>query len=70
MDPQLIEHPEHASRQYKELVKERYIITKHTNTSYNETADITPLERRYIFEFIMEELKKQKEAFDKLKDSK
>ena len=66
----MINHPEFAPKQYKELVKERYLITKHTNTSYNETAQITPLERRYIFEFIMEELQKQKEAYEKLKENK
>ena len=67
LDPQLIDHPEKASKQYKELVRERYLITKNTNTSYIETGDITPLERRYIFEFIMDELQKQKEAYDKIK---
>ena len=66
----MIDNPELGSQQYKELVKERYLITKHTNTSYNETAHITPLERRYIFEFIMDELQKQKEAYEKLKDNK
>lgn len=66
----MIDHPELAPGQYKELVKERYLITKHTNTSYNETAQITPLERRYIFEFVMDELQKQKEAYEKFKDNK
>lgn len=66
----MIEHPEKAINQYKELVRERYLLTKHTNTSYNETAHITPLERRYIFEFIMDELQKQKEAYEKLKEEK
>ena len=64
----MINHPELAPQQYKELVKERYLITKHTNTSYNETAEITPLERRYIFEFITDELKKQQEAYDRIKE--
>ena len=63
----MIDHPEKGSQLYKELVRERYLITKHTNTSYNETANITPLERRYIFEFITDELQKQKEAYDKMK---
>lgn len=70
MDPQLIENPSLASKTYKELVKERYLVTKHTNTSYNDTAHITPLERKYIFEFIADELQKQKEAYEKIKSDK
>lgn len=66
----MIEKPSLASKTYKELVKERYLVTKHTNTSYNDTAHITPLERKYIFEFITDELQKQKEAYEKLRDEK
>ena len=63
----MIKNPEQAGNIYKQLVKERYLISKHTNTSYNETAWITPVERQYIFEFITDELQKQKEAYDKMK---
>ena len=66
----MIKEPSLASKHYKDLVKERYLITRHTNTSYNETARITPLERKYLFEFIMEELQKQKEAYEKIKQDK
>ena len=64
----MINHPEKAPELFKELVRERYLISKHTNTSYNDTAKITPIERQYIFEFITDELQKQKEAYDKLKE--
>lgn len=50
---------------YKEIVKERYLISKHTNTSYKDTDDITPVERNYIIEFITEELQKQHEMYEK-----
>lgn len=66
LDPQLIDQPDLAPKRFKELTRERYLITKHTNTSYNDTAQITPIERQYIFEFIRDELQKQKEAYDKL----
>ena len=50
---------------YKDIVRERYIISKHTNTSYEDTKHITPLERDYILEFITEDLQRQKELYDK-----
>ena len=52
---------------YKEIVKERYLISKHTNTSYADTESITPTERNYLIEFITEELQKQQEAYEKAK---
>ena len=63
----MIKDPQRASQIFKDLVRERYLISKHTNTSYNETAHITPLERTYIFEFVTEELQKQQEAYEKIK---
>ena len=53
---------------YKEIVKERYLISKHTNTSYEDTSRITPLERGYILEFIIEDLERQKEMYDKARE--
>ena len=70
MDPLLIDKPELAGKQFKDLVKERYLVSKHTHTSYLDTAHITPVERKYIFEFITDELQKQKEAYEKLKNDK
>lgn len=52
---------------YKEIVRERYIISKHTNTSYKDLDAINPVERNYLLEFITEELQKQKELYDKYK---
>lgn len=50
---------------YKEIARERYLISKHTNTSYDDTALITPLERNYILEFLVEDMQRQKELYDK-----
>jgi hypothetical protein len=67
LDPQLTDDPRLAGIRYKDIVRERYIISKHTNTSYDDSLYITPLERRYLLEFIMDELKRQKEMYDKAK---
>ena len=53
---------------YKNIARERYLISKHTNTSYEDTSKITPLERGYILEFITEDLERQKEMYDKARE--
>ena len=50
---------------YKNIVKERYYISKNTNISYTDTGNMTPLEREYIMEFVTDDLKKTKEMLDK-----
>jgi len=59
----------YAPYRFKEIVKERWYISKSINTSYNDLGKITPREKDYILEFIIEEnkrtedyIKKQKEA--------
>lgn len=54
-------------QRYKDIVRERYIISKHTNTSYADTEHMAPIEREYMLEFIMEELQRQKELMDEAK---
>ena len=56
-----------ATSRFKQLTKERYLVSKHTNTSYTDTGAITPVERQYILEFIMDEFQRQKEAYEKIK---
>lgn len=71
MDPQSTEDGKPLGpSKYKEIAKERYIISKHTNTSYKDTEYISPLERGYILEFITEDLQRQKEIYDKALASK
>ena len=50
---------------YKEISKERYLISKHTNTSYEDTGNMSPLEREFMLEFLMEDFQRQKEMYDK-----
>lgn len=54
----------YAPIRYKQLVKERYIISRQCNTSYTDTGNITPKEREYIFEFIDKEVEERKKAYD------
>jgi hypothetical protein len=49
---------------YKEIARERYLISKHTNTSYEDTASTTPLERGYILEFLVEDMERQQKMYE------
>lgn len=66
MDPQSIrdkygnEVP-YGPERFKQIVEERYEISKNINTSYTDLGKITPLERKYILGFIIEEKKKEKQ---------
>lgn len=50
---------------YKQLVKECYLITKNTGTTYSDVLKMTPTERMYFLEFMAEEVKKSKELIEK-----
>ena len=52
---------------YKEIVRERWIITKQCNMGYVDTAAMTPTERNYVLEFIAEDIKRTNEAIEKRK---
>ena len=52
---------------YKEIAQERYLISKHTNTSYDDTSNITPLERSYLLQFLLDDMQRQKDIYDKAK---
>ena len=60
----------YGPKRFRDITKERYYISKYCNTSYNDAGEITPLERRYLLEFITEELEKQKAMIDKVKNEK
>lgn len=61
---------QYAPFRFKEIIKERYLISKHTNTSYGDTLHITPTERDYLLEFIAEDIKARKDAIESAKTSK
>lgn len=49
---------------YRTLTQERYIISKNANISYEDTGLMTPTERRMILQFMVEDSKRQKEAWE------
>ena len=58
----------YAPQRFKDITKERYLISKYCNTSYKDLDKVTPLEREYLLEFIHEELQKEQEAYEKAKN--
>jgi len=52
---------------FKNIVQERYFISKKCNTSYLDVGYMTPLERKYVLGFILEEIEKEKEELEKEK---
>lgn len=42
-------------KQFKQIIWERYAISKFIHTSYNEIGKVTPREREYLLEFIAED---------------
>ena len=68
LDPQTTINGEpYAPIRYKEIVKECYLISKNINTSYNELLEITPTERNYMLEFLLDEAKQREAVMQKRK---
>ena len=55
---------------FKQIVKERYVIAKNMGTSYLDIGKITPLERQYLMQFIIEEDRKNKEYLERVKQQR
>ena len=71
MDPVMTEDGKpYGPFRYKEIVKERFIISKYCNTSYTDLANVTPTERNYLLEFATEECDKAKEIAEEMKNKK
>ncbi len=47
----------YAPIRYKQIVREAYLITKNTNTTYSDVMNMTPNERTFILEFLVDEAK-------------
>lgn len=52
----------YAPLRLKQIVKENFFLTKHLHTSYGDLLEMSPTERKYLLEFLVEDFKKQKEA--------
>lgn len=58
MGPQLTKDGKpYGPIRYKQIVKDRYWISKNINTSYKDVGQMTPIEREYLLEFISDEIK-------------
>jgi hypothetical protein len=63
LDPQYTSDGQlYAPLRFKQIVEERYLISKYLHTSYTDLGEVTPTERRYLIEF----LTRDKEAENKL----
>lgn len=52
---------------YRKIVEECYLISHQIHTSYLDMLQITPMEKDMMLKFINDELKVQKESYDRLK---
>lgn len=51
----------YAPVRFEQIVEERYQISKHIHTSYKDLDDVTPLERKYLLQFIERDLVRENE---------
>ena len=54
----------YAPSRYKDLVRINYAISKNCNTSYLDVLKLSPRERDYLWEFIVEEADRTKEMIE------
>ena len=57
---------DYKTERYKDIIKERFLISKHIHTSYQDTSYISPLERMYLLQLIMEDLQKKQEITEQI----
>lgn len=68
MDPQTTNDGQpYGPIRYRELVKECYLLSKNLHTSYTDILQISPIERNYLFKFLIEDAEREKEAIEKKK---
>ena len=60
----------YAPWRYEQLVKECYVISKNSNTSFEDIKKITPTERNLLLKFINEEALKTQELIEQSKQKK
>lgn len=57
----------YAPVRYKEIVKECYLISKNIHTSYTDLMSVTPTERNYMLEFLIDEARQREALIEKRK---
>jgi len=51
---------------YKRIVQECYVISRQINTSYTDLMNVTPLERKYMWELLHAEAESNRERMEKI----
>lgn len=71
LDPELTSDGKpYGPYRYKQLVQERYLISKNMHIPYSDTGKITPSERKLILQFLVDDSKREREALEKVKNTK
>lgn len=71
MDPQFtFDGKPYGPVRYEQLVQERYLISKHIHTSYVDLGKITPIERKYLLEFIRQDLQRENDIRENMLQNK
>lgn len=60
----------YGQERFKQIVQERYLISKRLHTSYSDTASISPTERNLILQFIKDDLQKEQEAIERVRNQR
>ena len=50
-----------APLRLKQIVKENFFLTRHLHITYSDLMDMTPTERKYLIDFLVEDFQRQKE---------
>ena len=67
LDPQKTnEGKPYAPQRFKEIVRECYFLTRNANISRKDVMDMTPTERSYFIEFVLDEAQKTKEHMERV----
>ena len=65
LDPLYTETGEpYGPARYKRIVQECYLISKNMNTSYADVLKMTPIEREYLINFLLEDYNEKKKAME------
>ena len=59
----------YGPRRLSEIIEERYQISKHLNTSYNDVGEMTPTEREYVLRCIANDIQQQNEMIRKSQET-
>ena len=68
LDPQLTSDGKpYGPIRFRQIVKERYVISKQTHMTYEDTGNMTPAEREIIIQLLEEDSRREKEALEQAK---